>query len=64
MPVAAGGLSSARCALPFFDSLGLLAQIGLAFLPNEVFSILPYTMMLLVLILTARSRIAVRERGR
>lgn len=47
----------------FFDSLGLRAQSGMAFLPNEVFSILPYAMTLLVLVLTARSRIAPRELG-
>lgn len=48
----------------FFDSLGLRAQSGMAFLPNEVFSILPYAMTLLVLIVTARSKIAPRELGR
>lgn len=48
----------------FFDSLGLRAQTGLAFLPKEVFSILPYAMTLLVLILTARAKIAPRELGR
>ncbi|MBO9096683.1 MULTISPECIES: ABC transporter permease [unclassified Rhizobium] len=48
----------------FFDSLGLRAQSGMGFLPNEVFSILPYAMTLLVLIFTARSKIAPRELGR
>lgn len=48
----------------FFDSLGLRAQSGMAFLPNEVFSILPYAMTLLVLIVTARSKIAPRELGK
>jgi simple sugar transport system permease protein len=48
----------------FFDSLGLRAQSGMSYLPNEVFSILPYAMTLLVLIITARSKIAPRELGR
>lgn len=48
----------------FFDSLGLRSQSGMPFLPNEIFSILPYAMTLLVLILTARSKIAPRELGR
>lgn len=48
----------------FFDSLGLRAQNGMDYLPNEVFSILPYAMTLLVLIVTARSKIAPRELGR
>jgi general nucleoside transport system permease protein len=44
----------------FFDSLGLRAQSGMAFIATELFSILPYAMTLLVLMLTARSKVAPR----
>jgi simple sugar transport system permease protein len=47
----------------FFDSLGLRAQNGMAYLPTELFSILPYAMTLLVLVLTARSKVAPRALG-
>ncbi len=47
----------------FFDSLGLRAQSGIAFLPNELFSILPYAITLLVLVATARSKVAPRQLG-
>ncbi|MFT4183911.1 MAG: ABC transporter permease [Rhizobium sp.] len=48
----------------FFDSLSLRIQDGISFLPNEAFSILPYAMTLLVLVATARSKIAPRELGK
>jgi simple sugar transport system permease protein len=44
----------------FFDSLGLRAQSGMSYLPTELFSILPYAMTLLVLVLTARSKVGPR----
>jgi ABC-type uncharacterized transport system permease subunit len=44
----------------YFDSLGLRAQGTMDFLPNELFSILPYAMTLIVLVLTARSKVAPR----
>lgn len=47
----------------FFDSLGLRVQSGMAYLPTELFSILPYAMTLLVLVLTARSKVAPRAFG-
>jgi len=47
----------------FFDSLGLRAQGGMAYLPTELFSILPYAMTLLVLVLTARSKVGPRALG-
>ena len=47
----------------FFDSLGLRAQNGGAHLPTEFFSLLPYAMTLLVLVLTARSKTAPRTLG-
>jgi general nucleoside transport system permease protein len=47
----------------FFDSLALRAQGGMALLPTEFFSILPYAMTLLVLVLTARSKVAPRSLG-
>jgi simple sugar transport system permease protein len=48
----------------FFDSLSLRIQDGISFLPNEAFSMLPYVMTLLVLVATARSKIAPRELGK
>lgn len=47
----------------FFDSLGLRAQGGATYLPTELFAILPYAMTLLVLILSARSKVAPRTLG-
>jgi general nucleoside transport system permease protein len=47
----------------FFDSLGLRAQGGMNYLPTELFLILPYAMTLLVLVLTARSKVAPRAFG-
>ncbi|MFT4162975.1 ABC transporter permease subunit, partial [Shinella sp.] len=48
----------------FFDSLSLRIQDDISMLPNEAFSMLPYLMTLLVLVATARSKIAPRELGK
>ena len=57
------GAMAGALLFAFFDSLGLRVQDGLPGVPNEVFSILPYAMTLLVLVATARSRTAPRALG-
>jgi general nucleoside transport system permease protein len=47
----------------FFDSLSLRMQGRLVEWPNEVFSMAPYVVTLIVLITTARTNVAPRKLG-